>query len=429
MKTGLKEVNSFTRELDVTVAWEKLSIGFEKEFKKAQSTFELKGFRKGKVPLNIVKKNLLPSIEAHFAEHSFNEYYRKALDELDLNPINQAQINKLYFHEGCDLEFVAEFEVSPEVKLPKYEKKFKIKTTRYLASTADIDAALIEIRERHSTIKTIEDGAKTGHFINGDFQELDEEGIALEGRKLEKQYIKLGEAAFSGDAEKPFHGAKSGDEVISEIIYEADKKVTYLVNVHKVEEQILPVLDDEFALLADPALKTMDELNSKLEAQIQISLDREHEKEIQKEIMDYFVKKSKLDAPKSMIDNYLEHVLDDIKSKNQKNQSIDEENIKNAYKEIAESSVKWYLIKDAIISTAELDVSKEHIQTKIEEFIQQNPKQKNEIKKFYRQSKNKEKLFEDLINESLFKHLNEFTTNKISEKSTAELKRKARNNG
>ena len=124
MKTGLKEVNSFTRELDVTVAWDKLSEGFEKEFKKAQSSFELNGFRKGKVPLNIVKKNLLPSIEAHFAEHSLNEYYRKALDELDLNPINQAQINKLHFHEGCDLEFVAEFEVTPAVKLPKYEKKF-----------------------------------------------------------------------------------------------------------------------------------------------------------------------------------------------------------------------------------------------------------------------------------------------------------------
>ena len=423
MKTGLKEVNSYTRELDVTVAWDKLSEGFEKEFKKAQSTFELKGFRKGRVPLNIVKKNLLPSIEAHFAEHSLNEYYRKALDELELNPINQAQINKLHFHEGSDLEFVAEFEVSPEVKLPKYEKKFKIKTTRYMASTDDIDAALKEIRERHSTIKTIEDGAETGHFVNGDFQELDETGNAIEGRKIEKQYIKLGEAAFSGEAEKAFYGAKAGDEIKAEITTEEDNKVTYLVNVHKVEEQVLPDLDNEFAVLADPDVKTMDELNSKLEAQIQTSLDREHEKEIQKEVMDYFVKKSKLDAPLSMIENYLTHVVDDVKNKNQNNQPIDEENLKNAYKETAESSVKWYLIKDAIITSAGLDVSKDLVQLKIDEFIEQNPKQKNEIKKFYRKSDNKEKLYEDLLNESLFKHIGEFTTNKISEKSTAELKK------
>jgi FKBP-type peptidyl-prolyl cis-trans isomerase (trigger factor) len=167
----------------------------------------------------------------------------------------------------------------------------------------------------------------------------------------------------------------------------------------------------------------MDELNSKLETQIQTSLDNEHQKEIQKEVMDYFVKKSKLDAPLSMIENYLTHVLDDVKSKNKNNQPIDEENLKNAYKEIAESSVKWYLIKDAIITSSGLDVSKDLVQIKIDEFIEQNPKQKNEIKKFYRNSENKEKLYEDLLNEKLFKHLNEFTTNKISEKSTAELKK------
>ena len=233
----------------------------------------------------------------------------------------------------------------------------------------------------------------------------------------------MGEAAFSGDAETPFHGAKPGDEVRSEITFEEDKKVTYLVNVHKVEEQILPELDDEFAVLADPEVKTMDELNSKLEAQIQTTLDREHEKEIQKEIMDYFVNKSKLDAPASMIENYLAHVVADVKSKNQNNQPIDEENLKNAYKETAESSVKWYLIKDAIITQAGLDVPKDLVQVKIEEIIEQNSKQKNEIKKFYRKSENKDKLYEDLLNEVLFKHINEFAINKISKKSTAELKK------
>ena len=292
-----------------------------------------------------------------------------------------------------------------------------------MASSDDLDAALKEIRERHSTIKTIDGGAKTGHFINGDFQELNENGDEIEGRKVEKQYIKLGEAAFSGDAEKAFHGAKPGETVTTEITYEEDKKVTYLVNIHKVEEQVLPELDNEFAVLADPEVKTMDELNSKLEVQIQTSLDKEHQKEIQKEVMNYFVKKSKLDAPTSMVENYLSHLVDDVKSKNQNNQPIDEQNLKNAYRETAESSVKWYLIKDAIISESGLDVSRDLVQSKIDEFINQNPSQKDDIKKFYRKSENKNKLYEDLLNEKLFTHINEFTTNKISEKSTAELKK------
>ncbi len=422
MKTGLKEVNSYTRELNVSVAWEKLSTQFENEVKKAQSTYDLKGFRKGKVPLSIVKKNLLPSIEAHFAEHSLNDYYRKALDEHKLIPINQAQISKLHFHEGCDLEFTAEFEVSPEVKLPNYEKKFKIKTTLYKPTSEDVEMSLKDVREKHSTIKTIDDGAKSGHFINGDFQELDEKGNAIAGRKLEKQYIKLGEAVFAGKAEKPFIGAKPGDDITVELKLD-DKKVSYHVLVHKVEEQLLPELDDEFAKLADPDVKNMSELEEKVESQIQESLNREHEKEVQKEIMDYFVKKSKLDAPKSMIDNYLFHVIEDIKKQDPNKQDVDEEQVKKSYAETADWSVKWYLIKDAIISTAKLDVSKEKTQEKIDEFIEKNPQQKKEIKKFYAQNQNREKLYEDLLNEELFNHLKEFATNKVTEKSTAELKK------
>ena len=422
MKTGLKEVNSYTRELNVSVEWEKLSAQFENEVKKAQSTYDLKGFRKGKVPLRIVKQNLLPSIEAHFAENSLNDYYRRALDELKLHPINQAQISKLDFHEGSDLKFTAEFEVSPEVKLPNYEKKFKIKTTLYKPTSEDVEMSLKDVREKHSTIKTIDEGAKSGHFINGDFQELDEKGNAIAGRKLEKQYIKLGEAAFAGKAEKPFIGAKPEDEITVELELD-DKKVSYQVIVHKVEEQILPELDDEFAKLADPDVKNMLELEEKVEKQIQESLNREHEKEVQKEIMDYFVKKSKLDAPKSMIDNYLLHVIEDIKKQDPNKQVVDEEQIKKSYAETADWSVKWYLIKDTIISTSQLDVSKDKIQEKIDEFIEKNPDQKKEIKKFYAQNQNREKLYEDLLNTELFNHLKEFATNKVTEKSTAELKK------
>ena len=90
METNLKEINSYTRQLDITIAWELIQDEYEKEFSRARSSFSMKGFRKGKVPEQIVKKNLGPSIEAHFAEDSINTYYRKALDKLEIAPINQA---------------------------------------------------------------------------------------------------------------------------------------------------------------------------------------------------------------------------------------------------------------------------------------------------------------------------------------------------
>ena len=94
MKTDLKEINSYTRKLDVIVEWESMENEYQKEFNKARSRYNIPGFRKGKVPEKIVKNNLGPTIEANFAENSLNEYYRIALEQLEITPINQATIDK-----------------------------------------------------------------------------------------------------------------------------------------------------------------------------------------------------------------------------------------------------------------------------------------------------------------------------------------------
>ena len=77
MKVNIKDKNSFTKELNISVEWDDLSDDFDVEFNKAKSKYQIPGFRKGKVPLNIVKKNLQPSIEAQFVESSINKYYQK----------------------------------------------------------------------------------------------------------------------------------------------------------------------------------------------------------------------------------------------------------------------------------------------------------------------------------------------------------------
>ena len=173
MKTDLKEINSYTRQLDVTVEWDSIENEYQEEFNKARLKYNIPGFRKGKVPEKIVKKTLGPAIEANFAENSLNDYYRKALKELEITPINQATINNLNFQEGLNLSFTAQFEVEPDIQLPKYQKKIKIRAIRYMAESDDIKQALCQYQEQNANIKTIETGAKSGYFIRGDFQILE----------------------------------------------------------------------------------------------------------------------------------------------------------------------------------------------------------------------------------------------------------------
>ena len=420
METNLKEINSYTRQLDITIAWELIQDEYEKEFSRARSSFSMKGFRKGKVPEQIVKKNLGPSIEAHFAEDSINSYYRQALDELKLAPINQASIDNLEFREGLALSFSARFEVNPEIMLPKYQKKFKIKVVRYMAGSEDIEQALTQYQEQHASIKTIESGAETGHFIRGDFNVLDGSGLPIVGSKMENQYIRLGFGLFKEDAEKVFIGAKEGDEVTVSI-QNKENTVKYHVKINRVEEQILPEIDDELAKTINENTNTLTELKNVIKDELQASLDNDHKELVRKEIIDYFVQNTKVEAPESMVSLYLEQIKDDLEKRNQ---PFDEKQMKENYQSHSEWNIKWYLIKDQIIENEALDISDEELDGKIQDTISKNQKNETQIKSFYKQSKNKQQLFSKMLIDKLFARLSEFAKVKVVEESTNELRKK-----
>ena len=420
METNLKEINSYTRQLDITIAWELIQDEYEKEFSRARSSFSMKGFRKGKVPEQIVKKNIGPSIEAHFAEDSINTYYRKALDKLEIAPINQASIDNLEFKEGIALSFSARFEVNPEIMLPKYQKKFKIKAVRYMAGSEDIEQALTQYQEQHASIKTIESGAETGHFIRGDFNVLDGSGLPIVGSKMENQYIRLGFGLFKGDSEKVFIGAKEGDEVTVSI-QNKENTVKYHVKINRVEEQILPDIDDELAKTINENTNTLTELKNVIKDELQASLDNDHNELVQREIIDYFVQNTKVEAPESMVSLYLEQIKDDLEKRNQ---PFDEKQMKENYQSHSEWNIKWYLIKDQIIENEALDISDEELDGKIQDTISKNQKNETQIKSFYKQSKNKQQLFSKMLIDKLFARLSEFAKVKVVEESTNELRKK-----
>ena len=420
METSLKEINSYTRQLNIKINWNSLEKDFYNEFKKAKSRYSMPGFRKGKVPDAILKKNLGPSIEANFAENSINQYYRQALEKLDLIPINQASIDNLNFKEGQDLSFSAKFEVNPEIKLPKYQNKIKVKAIKYLHENEDVNQALINYQEQHANIKTIENGAESGHFIRGDFQALDDNDLPVVGNKLENQYIRLGFGLFKNEIEKSFFGLKEGDETIV-TINNKDKPTKYKVKINKVEEQILPELNDELARIVNEDINTLEELKNKIKIEIQTSLDKDHKELVKKEIINYFIDNSKIDAPESMIEMYLDNLKEDLKKRKE---SYNEDEMKNNYKSHAEWNIKWYLIKDKIVEEESLDVSKEELQSKIDELIENNKKDKDQISNYFKDSKNKQNLYNEVLNEKLFEKLLDYAKVKVVEQSTKELRKK-----
>ena len=423
MEIKLKKINDFTKELTCVVSWEEIKDSFINEFNKVKSNHTPNGGRKGKVfgrDLELFKKNYGTAIEANFAEKSLNEYYQKAIQEKKLNPINQAQVSNLEFSEGNSLEFTLSFEIVPEIKLPNYEKKFKIKMIKYKSSQEDIDHALEEVRQQHSNLRTVDDGAKSGNFIMGDFQELDDSDFPIIGKKLEKQYIKLGIGAFTGATEKELMGAKPNDKRKITVDYGEGKKSKYELHVHKVEEQLLPELNDELAKTVSPDLKKLSDLKKKLKDNIQKSIDDDYEKRKREELINYFVEKTKLQAPESMVSRYLDKFIEE---QMKKNNNLDKEKLREESKSIAEFNVKWFIIKDSILEKSKVSVTDKDLDKEIKKMIDEGADDKKKILDFFAAPQNRESLHSNLINEKLFNYMTSFAIIKDTEKSTADLRK------
>ena len=207
---------------------------------------------------------------------------------------------------------------------------------------------------------------------------------------------------------------------------EQDKHpINYLVKINNIEEQILPKIDDEFLKLVDPKIKDLKELKTNLLNKIQNDLDIENKKQYHNKIVDYFVDKTKLEAPQSMIDNYKNHLIEEYKKQyKQMNQEFDETKVSDTLNKNSENSVKWILIRDILFKDEKINISDKDTNNFIEDQLKKNLNYKKEIKKYYLENDNKQKLKEDLLNQKLYSNLENYFINKIDENSTDKLKKK-----
>ena len=424
MKTKIKIKNSFTRQLSIVVEWKDLKSDFDKKFESVKSNYTPAGGRKGKVQgmaLDLFKKNYTASIEAQFAEDSISKYYQEGVKELDIVPINQGKIIDMKFKSEQNLELEIEFEIKPEFKLPKYDKKFKVTAAKYISSKKDLEDAIADLQNSHSTMKEINAGAKEGDFLMVDMQEY-ENGNPIVGKKMEKQYIKLGGGVFQKKTLKALEGIKK-NEKRNTIIDINGKKVDYEFLVHKVEEQILPELNDTFAKKADPDVKTLSELKKKINDNIEQSFENEYVKTVNNAIIDYFIAKTKIEAPDSMVANYIEHLVQNNKSKQPQMTEAQEEEMRKTSHEGAIFNVKWYLIKDKIVHDAKLNVSKEDMTNKEAELVEKDPANAKQIKAFLKNPENQQRFFDDMLSEKLFMYLKGFAVIKVDKKKSDELRK------
>ena len=426
MQVVAKNINDYTRELKVDLTWEEVQPNFNKAAKAFSKKIKMPGFRPGRVPMERLLSQFQANIEAEFMDANFQKYYLAAVQEKKLMPVNKAEIKDVDFRMNQDFSFTATFEVEPEIVIPNMKKNsLQVNRTNYLHDDQDIEDAILQLRKAQASIVTIEDGAKEGDYLVCSLQKLDDSGVPIIGKKFENQYLRVGNGSFTDDQKDKLIGLKSGETARLRLpVNEDGGDADYDLVVDRVERENLPELNDDFIKTVNPDLNSVDSLRKDVEKKIIENFKERSQTAYERELSDKAIDFVNPAFAPSMVENYLENLVEDVKKQNN-GEPMDEAKVKEQYKSVAERNVKWYSIRKEIINLQEMKVEKEDVEKEIIRLIQRTPKSEKEIKRFYKKPSNKKRIEDDLMEKKILNYLEQFTQVKEVDVETKKLRENA----
>lgn len=425
MEIKVKELSSNQVEMVITLAWEEIEKDYSIFSKKFIKKVELQGFRKGKVPASLVERHYGGQMEFDFVNDKFSDYYVKALEEKELNPVGQPDLTDLDFKKSSPLIMTVKFDVMPAWEMPEY-KGVEIEKPSFSITETDVKEYIKNLQDNMAEVKPIEGGAEKGHFVIADVEQLDEAKKEVVNETKNNKIV-LGEAPFTGAAEKALLGIKAGETREITIPAEDDKEImlNFRIAATAVEEHILPEVNDEFAKSVDAELTSVEDLKKKLKGELKSYWEKQADTRIEENIADYFIEKlSDVKLPESVVEEQAKTIVEDMKKRYPSAEEVNEADMVKTYMETAEKSLKWQLVKNKIVEENKLEVKQEDIDAKIEDMLKDvDENMRSAYAGYYKSAEAQNHLRGDAMNDMILVFLKKelsLKTKKISRKERIE---------
>ena len=319
MSLQVERLEKNMAKLTIEVAAENLEKAIEKAYRKNKNKISVPGFRKGKVPRQMIEKMYGKEI---FYEDAVNmlipEEYAKAYDECGEEIVSSPKIDVVQVEAGQPFIFTAEVALKPEVRLGKY-KGVKVGKIETEVTDAEVDAEIDKERERNARNITVEDRAvKDGDMTVLDFEGF-VDGVAFEGGKGEDYPLTIGSGAFIPGFEDQLVGAEIGKEVEVNVTfpenYQAEelkgKDAVFKCTVKEIKEKELPELDDEFAGEVSE-FETLAEYREDVRKKLSEQKETEAKREKEDKAIDAVIEDSDMEIPEAMIETQQRQMVDEF---------------------------------------------------------------------------------------------------------------------
>src|SRR5690554_6583060 len=317
MQVSVETTSNIERRMTIGVPAQEIDQAVQKRLQETARTVRLNGFRPGKVPMSVVKRRFGDSIRQEVVGEVMRDNYIKALQEQDVNPAGWPRFDPKTMEEGKDLEFVAIFEVLPEIELDDLSKVEDEKPVSEVTDK-DIDTMIDNLRRQQATMKEVKRQSKNKDVVTIDFKgSID--GEEFEGGSAEGHRLTLGSGQMIPGFEKGIVGGKAGEELEIDVEFPADyhnedlagKPAKFAITIHKVEEPQLPELDQEFfkrfGIEAEDEAAFREEVKKNMERELKQAVSNK----VKNDVVEGLLATTELDIPSALVDQEIDRLRQD----------------------------------------------------------------------------------------------------------------------
>ncbi|PIU00262.1 MAG: trigger factor [Bdellovibrionales bacterium CG10_big_fil_rev_8_21_14_0_10_45_34] len=404
MKVDLEKLSGLERKLSFEVPSDSVASAFNQAYQVIQKQVSVKGFRKGKAPIQTLKSMYGDHAKQEALEKLLQKSYVSGLREHDLNPVGYPDIEVLHFQEGEPLKFVAKFEVRPELELQQYEN-LPLKKQKFELDTKKVDEILEGLRQDRAHLHEVQDREVAQ---KGDLAVVDFEG-SVDGAPLEKgaskdHQLELGAGQFIPGFEDGVMGMKIGEEKTLKLFFPSDyheeslkgKPVDFKVKLNGLKYKHAPELNDEFAKTF--GTDSLEDFRKRIE---QDYVERETKRikdAFKEEILTVLASRNPLEVPRVMLQEQKTLLISDT-SERLKREGLGQEQISDYvskwdedFGKTAQKMVHVGFLINAIADKENLGATEDDFQKRLEEYQKTTGIELESIRSFYSQSERKDRL-------------------------------------
>ena len=383
MEAKMEKIDVNVVKFEVKVEADKFKEALTRAYKKNIKKFNVPGFRKGKVPMNVVKKYYGVEVLLEDAVNfSIEGSYAEALKENNVRPVDFPKVEVVQAEEGKDLTYTAEVIVYPEVELGEY-KGLNVEKKTYEVTEEEVSAKLKEMQEKNARVEVKEGAIENGNIAVIDFKGFID-GVAFEGGEGHDYSLEIGSGSFIDNFEEQLVGAKAGDKVEVNVTFPESygkeelngKPAKFEVEVKEVKAKELPVLDDEFAKEVSE-FETLEALKEDTTKKLEEANTARAEREYEEAILRSVVENAKMDIPAVMVEQEIDRMVQNLAQRLQYQgltleqyfqfTGTDAEKMREYMKENAETKVKTELVLEALQKAEKMEVLDEELKEKASE--------------------------------------------------------------